>query len=149
MYSVELQREVKPDMDMVERIIKKLNEKFDPNDMYHHSSAATEMFEFQYHTDSHKREAWQIVFMGHYTVVSGGSFGLDYDDCFNEDYLFLNAKNERKIFMLAVNGAITVISNMMKFMAFSDVSEKNKQEWIDTLKKGIVYREENPVNYGE
>ena len=149
MYSVKSQKEIKPDLEMMERVIKRLNEKFDPNDMYHHSSAATEMFEFQYHKDSHKREAWQIVFMGYYTVVSGGLFGLDYDDCFNEDYLFLDAKNERKIFMLAVNGAVGVISDMIKFMAYSDVSENNKQMWIDTLKEGIAYREENPVDYCE
>lgn len=146
MYSVELQKEVKPDMDMVERIIKKLNEKFDPNDMYHHSSATTEMFEFQYHTDSHKHEAWQIVFMGNYTVVSGSGFGLDYDTCYDEDYLYLDAKNETKIYMLAVNGAINVISNLMKYMAYADISKKNKELWIETLQNGMEYREENPIS---
>lgn len=137
MFSVGRRENIKPDLEMVERIIDGLNTKFDPQDLYHHSNNESEMFEFQMKTDDKRREAWQIVFMGHYTVASGSFFGYDYSDCQEEEYITLEAKNERKIFMLAVNGAIEVITNFIQYVAFSDASEQNKRKWIETLKKGL------------
>ena len=137
MYSISRQEVIKPDLEMVERIIDKLNSKFDPHDAYHHSNAESEMFEFQMKTDDKRREAWQIVFMGTHTVASGSYFGFDYSDCQEEEYITLEAKNERKIFMLAVTNTINVITKFIEFISLSDTSYQNKQRWIDTLKKGL------------
>ncbi len=137
MYSMNRKEVIKPDFEMMERIIGELNEKFDPKEMYHHSSNRTEMFEFQFKSDDKRREAWQIVFMGVHTVLSGGQFGFDYEDCQEEEYLTLEAKNERKILMLAVNGTINIIDNFISYVAFSDASVFNKQKWISTIKKSM------------
>ena len=51
MYSINRQETINPDFDMINRIVDKLNSKFDPNDAYHHSNAETEMFEFQMKID--------------------------------------------------------------------------------------------------
>lgn len=137
MYSISKGKTIMPDLEMVERIIDKLNSKFDPHDVYHHSDSVSEMFEFQLKTDDKRREAWQIVFMGTHTVVSGSFFGYDYSDCQEEEYITLEAKNERKIFMLAVNETINVITKFIEYIALSDASEQNKQKWISILKKGL------------
>lgn len=76
MYSINRQETINPDFDMINRIVDKLNSKFDPNDAYHHSNAESEMFEFQMKIDDKRREAWQIVFMGHHTVASGSFLDL-------------------------------------------------------------------------
>lgn len=136
MYSISRKKFIQPDMEMVGRIIDKLNEKFDPTESYHHSSADTEMFEFHYRTDGMKREAWSITFLGQ-TVISGSEFGLDYSECQEESYLTLESRNEQKIFMLAVNGAINHIDKLIQYMAISDTSNQNKQKWIGELKKNI------------
>ena len=83
MYSISRKEFINPDMEMVGRIIDKLNEKFDPTETHHHSNADSEMFEFHYKTDGMKREAWSITFMGQ-TIISGGEFGLDYSECQDE-----------------------------------------------------------------
>lgn len=137
MYLIGRQENVKPDLEMMERIIDELNTKFDPHDLYHHSDNESEMFEFQMKIDDKRREAWQIVFMGHYTVVSGSFFGYDYSDCQEEEYITLEAKNELKIKMLATNGAINVISKFIEYVANSDASDKNKREWIEALERGL------------
>lgn len=137
MYLIGKDKMIVPDLEMVERIIDKLNSKFDPLDMYHHSNADSEMFEFQLKIDDKRREAWQIVFMGNYTVVSGSFFGFDYSDCQEEEYITLEMKNEQKIFMLAVTETINIISKFIQYIAVSEASEQNKRNWIETLKKGI------------
>lgn len=91
MYSISRKEFINPDMEMVGRIIDKLNEKFDPTETHHHSNADSEMFEFHYKTDGMKREAWSITFMGH-TIISGGEFGLDYSECQDESYLTLESQ---------------------------------------------------------
>ena len=96
MYSISRKEFINPDMEMVGRIIDKLNEKFDPTETHHHSNADSEMFEFHYKTDGMKREAWSITFMGH-TIISGGEFGLDYSECQDESYLTLESRNEQTI----------------------------------------------------
>ena len=57
MYSISRKEFINPDMEMVGRIIDKLNEKFDPTETHHHSNADSEMFEFHYKTDGMKRGA--------------------------------------------------------------------------------------------
>lgn len=136
MYSISRKEFINPDMEMVGRIIDKLNEKFDPTETHHHSNADSEMFEFHYKTDGMKREAWSITFMGQ-TIISGGEFGLDYSECQDESYLTLESRNEQKIFMLAVNNAIQHIDKLVNYVALSDTSDYNKQKWIGTLKKSI------------
>lgn len=136
MYSISKKKFIQPDMEMVSRIIDKLNEKFDPTESYHHSNVDTEMFEFHYQTDGMKREAWSITFLGQ-TVISGSEFGLDYSECQEESYLTLESRNEQKIFMLAVNGVINHIDKLIQYVALSDTSNQNKQKWIGELKKGI------------
>ena len=136
MYSISKKKFIQPDMEMVSRIIDRLNEKFDATESYHHSSVDTEMFEFHYQTDGMKREAWSITFLGQ-TVISGSEFGLDYSECQEESYLTLESHNEQKIFMLAVNGAINHIDKLIQYVALSDTSNQNKQKWIGELKKGI------------
>lgn len=135
MYSINRQETINPDFDMINRIVDKLNSKFDPNDAYHHSNAESEMFEFQMKIDDKRREAWQIVFMGHHTVASGSFFGFDYSDCQEEEYITLEEKNERKIYMLAVSNTVNVITKFIEFISMSDTSYQNKKKWIDTLKK--------------
>ena len=136
MYSISKKKFIQPDMEMVSRIIDRLNEKFDATESYHHSSVDTEMFEFHYQTDGMKREAWSITFMGH-TVISGGEFGLDYSECQDESYLTLESHNEQKIFMLAVSNAVNYISKMIDYIALSDTSDQNKKRWFETIKKNI------------
>lgn len=137
MYSINRQETITPDFDMINRIVDKLNSKFDPHDVYHHSDVESEMFEFQMKTDDKRREAWQIVFMGHYTVASGSFFGLDYSDCQEEEYITLESKNEMKILMLATSNTINVITKFIDYISMSDASIQNKKKWIDTLKKGL------------
>lgn len=137
MYLISKGKMVIPDLEMVERIIDELNSKFDPQDAYHHSNADSEMFEFQLKTDDKRREAWQIVFMGVYTVASGSFFGYDYSDCQEEEYITLESKNERKILMLAVAETINVITKFIEYVALSNASEQNKQNWINILKRGL------------
>lgn len=137
MYSISKGKVIMPDLEMVERIIDELNSKFDPQDAYHHSNADSEMFEFQLKTDDKRREAWQIVFMGVHTVASGSFFGYDYSDCQEEEYITLEAKNERKILMLAVAETINVITKFIEYAALSNASEQNKQNWINILKRGL------------
>lgn len=137
MYLISKGKVIMPDLEMVERIIDELNSKFDPHDAYHHSNADSEMFEFQLKTDDKRREAWQIVFMGVYTVASGSFFGYDYSDCQEEEYITLESKNERKILMLAVVETINVITKFIEYAALSNASEQNKQNWINILKRGL------------
>lgn len=137
MLSMSRRENIMPDMEMVERIIEELNAKFDPVDLWHHSTNNSEMFEFEMKTDNNRREAWHIVFMGCYTVASGGYLGYDYSDCQEEEYITLEAKNETKILMLATNGAINVINHIVEYMARSNVSNQNKQKWSDMFKNGI------------
>jgi len=136
MYSIRRNENVKPDFEMINRIVDELNEKFDPTESYHHSSAEKEMFEFTYQTDNIRREAWAITFMGH-VVVSGSEFGLDYSECQEENYITLETKNERKIFMLAVNGTINYITSFVELVALSGASEQNKHKWASLLENGI------------
>lgn len=136
MYSIAREEFIQPDIEMVHRIIERLNEKFDPTESYHHSNSDTEMFEFHFKTDGMRREAWEITFLGK-TVVSGGSFGLDYSECQDDSYLTLESKNEQKIFMLAVNGAVDVINKFIQYTSLSDTSAMNKRKWMETIKKSI------------
>lgn len=131
-----LGRNYTPDVEMLERIVTKLNGKFDPHDVFHHSSNDMEMFEGEYNVTSDDMESWCIKFMGK-VVFYGGIYGNDYSDCQDEDYITLEPKNEQKIFMLAVSGTIDYIKNFMTLVSFMDVSEKNMTEWIDILKKGL------------
>ena len=135
MYSMQRKEFVNPDMEMALRIVDKLNEKFDPTELFHHGNSK-EMFEFHYQSDGMKREAWSITFLGR-TVISGGEFGLDYSECQDESYLTLESRNEQKIFMLAVSNAVKYIDNFVQYVALSDTSIQNKQKWIDMLKKGM------------
>lgn len=64
-------------------------------------------------------------------------FGLDYSDCQEEEYITLEGKNERKIYMLAVSNTVNVITKFIEFISMSDTSYQNKKKWIDTLKKGL------------
>lgn len=136
MYSIRREENVKPNLDMIIRVVDELNQKFDPTESYHHSASGSEMFEFKFQSDNIRREAWAITFFGH-VVVSGSELGLDYSECQEEEYLTLETKNEKKIFMLAVNSTINYISKFINLMALSGASEQNKQKWISMLKKGI------------
>lgn len=136
MYSIRNEENVKPDLDMIIRVVDELNQKFDPTESYHHSTTGSEMFEFTFQSDNIRREAWVITFFGH-VVVSGSEFGLDYTECQEENYLTLEIKNEKKIFMLAVNATINYINKFISLVALSGASEQNKQKWISMLKKGI------------
>ena len=135
MYSMQRKEFVHPDMEMVGRVLDALNEKFDPTEVYHHKHS-TEMFECHIRTDGMKREEWEITFLGK-RVLTGGEFGIDYSECQDEKYLTLETHNEQKILMLATNGAINYISDMMQYFAFSNASNQNKQKWADILKKGL------------
>lgn len=136
MYSIRRGENITPDFDMKDRIIDKLNQMFDPTELYHHSTPGTEMFEFKFQSDNIRREAWAITFFDH-VVVSGSEFGLDYSECQEEGYITLETKNEKKIFMLAVNATIDYISKFINLVALSGASEQNKQKWISMLKKGV------------
>lgn len=129
-------RNYTPDVAMLERVITKLNEKFDPHDVFHHQANNIEMFEGEYNVTSDDLESWCIKFMGN-IIFTGGIYGNDYEDCQDEDYVTLEPKNEQKIFMLAVSGTIGFIKNFMTLVSFMDVSEKNMTEWIEILKKGL------------
>lgn len=129
-------RNYTPDVEMLERIVTKLNGKFDPHDVFHHSSADAEMFEGEYNVTSDDKESWCIKFMGN-VIFYGGICGAFYSDCQDDEYVTLEPKNEQKIFMLAVSGTIDYIKNFMTLVSFMDVSEKNMTEWIDILKKGL------------
>lgn len=111
MYSISRDENITPDFNMIHRVVDQLNEKFDPTQAYHHSSSEAEMFEFTYKTDNVRREAWAITFLGH-VVVGGSEFGLDYSECQEDNYITLETKNERKIFMLAVNETINYINKI-------------------------------------
>ena len=136
MYSISRNENIKPDLDMIQRVVDKLNEKFDPTESYHHSNSETEMFEFTFKTDNVRREAWAITFLGH-TVVGGSEFGLDYSECQEKEYITLETKNETKIFMLAVNGTINYISRFIELVSLSGSSNQNKQKWIQMLQRGL------------
>jgi len=128
-------KNINPDFEMVDEILKKLNGVFDTYDIFHHSSNS-EMFEFTYQKDDSRREAWQITFMGN-SVVSGGMFGLDYEDCYEDDYLFLIKENEEKIYSHAYDGTINYISKILQYVAFADIEKENKETWINIINDGI------------
>ena len=124
--------EYQPDINVGVRIVEELNNKFDTHDLWHHSHDK-ELFELKYQSDRSDKEAWAIEFMG-IPVISGGDFGLDYEDCQEENYVALTEKNERKIFMLAVANTVKQIEFLITLFANSDASPQNKQYWLQIMK---------------
>lgn len=137
------QKNIQPDFEMVDNILKKLNGVFDAYDFYHHSNTEHEMFEFTYQKDDYRREAWQITFMGK-TVASGGDFGLD--DFYEDDYVFLIKENAEKIYNCAYHGAIDYVVNILKYVSYSEISKDFKEDWINTINNGIKRIEEDKKN---
>ena len=135
-WSIIKQKNINPNFEMIDNVLKRLNGMFDSRDVYHHSAFRSEMFEFTYQKDDCKREAWEITFMGK-TVACGGGFGLDYDSFYDEDYVFLTKENEEFIYKMAYDGAIETISNNLFFISYSDVPKEEKNKWIDIIKNGI------------
>lgn len=145
MYLYEEKKNVYPDFEMIERIVEKLNEKFDPHNAYDDDTVDSKMFEFQYKTDSKDREAWRIVFMGTFPVVSGSLFGLDYYDyegCQDGDYISLESKNELKIQMLAESKAINIIKKIVTLISVSNISKSNKEDIYKIVSKNCHEVEE-------
>lgn len=142
MWSITLQKEIIPDIKMATEIVYELNCVFDSFDVFHHSSSSTEMFDFHYGTDSKRREAWEITFLGR-TVASGGGFGMDYDDCYDEDYVFLIPDNRAKIYNEAYQGAIGIVNSFLNIVSISDISSDTKRNWINIIEKGIQKAENN------
>jgi hypothetical protein len=132
---------INPDFEMIDKVLSTLNSVFDAYDFFHHSSNG-EMFEFTYQKDDFRREAWQITFMGK-SVVSGGMFGLDYEDFYEDDYLFLNKENEEKIYNHAYNNAVEYISKTLQYVAFANISKEIKLNWINIINTGIDKIEED------
>lgn len=131
-----LGRNYTPDVAMLERIVSKLNDKFDPNEIYHHTTGGEEMFEGVYQVTKDDKESWYISFMGN-VVFTGGMISVDYEECQDKDYVTLEKKNENKIFMLAVSSTISYIKDFITLVSLMDVSKKNMNEWVDILKKGL------------
>lgn len=121
---------------MLERIVTKLNTKFDPHDIFGCGSPDAKMFEGEYNVTSDDKEMWRIKFFGS-TIFYGGVSGCSYGDCQDENYITLEPKNEQKIYMLVVSSTIEFIKNFMNIVSFMDVSEKNMTEWIEILKGGL------------
>lgn len=134
-YSIIKEKNINPDFNMIDRILLKLNSIFDNYELFHHSSNS-EMFEFTYQKNDLKTEAWQITFLGQ-TVVSGGEFGLCYDDFYEDDYLFLIQENEGIIYNKAYNGAIEYISKLLEYVSFANISREYKDNWINIINNGI------------
>ena len=122
--------------EVLESIVEELNSKFDPENMFHYSFNGNKMFEGHYHTGGVLAEAWEIKFLG-FNVFTGGSSGNGMNECQSEDYVTLESKNKRKIYMIAVSNTIKMIENLVTFFAHSNASYKNKNEWITIMKKGI------------
>lgn len=138
------QRDIQPDFEMIDNILKKLNGVFDAYDFYHHASVGHEMFEFTYQKDDYRREAWQITFMGK-TVASGGTFGLDYDDFYEDDYVFLINENADLIFNQAHDGAIGHVTTILQYVSVSEIPKESKQNWITIINNGIKRIEEDKL----
>lgn len=127
--------EYQPDINVGVRIVEALNDKFDPLNLWHHSHE-NNLFELKYQSDRFDREAWAIEFMG-MLVVSGGSFGLEYETCQEDTYIALTEKNERKIYILAVANTVKRIEFLITLFANSDASAKNKQCWLNIMKDAV------------
>lgn len=141
MWSIKKQKNIEPDFNVANNIIKRLNAEFDPLDYYHHSHSLEEMFEFKYTINNHRSEAWEIRFMN-FCVANGGGgeWGLDYEDSYEEDYIFLKKENEEKIYNIAKNNAIQTISQILKYVSFSDIDENEKNNWINIINEGKKQR---------
>ena len=144
MWSITRQTNVRPDFEMVECIIHKLNCEFDAYDLWHHSTARTEMFEFKYYLTSLRDEAWEILFMDKCVASGGGGvWGADYDDFHESDYITLTKDNKDKIYEMAYNGAIGVITDLLNMISYAHIDKSHKENWIDIINKGITRVEED------
>ena len=124
-------------IEVLERIVDKLNQKFDTENLFQSSgNRSRKMFEGVYHTCGSGMECWSIKFMNQ-TVFTGGNSEDDMNECLTDGYVDLNEKNENKIYMLTVGNVIKVIEQFMYCLACADISEKNRTKWISALKKGI------------
>lgn len=137
MWSIAKQKFVNADMEMVGRIIDKLNEIFDPFDYHHHSSNG-ELFEFVFSTDRSKHEAWEITFKGLCVASGGGNcWGRDYDDFYEDDYIELSAENEEKILKMAKENTIGIIGSFLKIGTMADLPQSTKEDWKEMIDKDI------------
>ena len=144
MWSINRQERITPNIEMIEQIINKLNCDFDSYDIYHHSSSSTEMFEFTFKSDSSKRERWEITFLGKCVASGGGgTWGADYEDCYEDDYITLTEDNKDKIYEMSYNGAIGVITDLLRMVSYANIDKKHKENWIDLIQKGINKVEED------
>lgn len=140
------ERNYKPDVEVLERIVEKLNKKFDPYDSYGVLvSPNRKMFEGVYAVAGSEMEAWSITCCK-VSIFSGGKKPA-YKSCQEEGYITLEAKNERAVYLLAESAAINHIKSMMKIVSLMNVSNKNKLEWIDILKSNL--EEDNHVKLSE
>lgn len=123
-----------PDFEMVNRVLFRLNEQFDPDELFKcNIENETEMFVFHYSTDNEIREKWEIRFLGS-VVAIGGEYGLDYSEKMDDNYLSLERENEEIIFNIAYERTMHIIEFFMKLIGHSDISEFTKQKWIKLLK---------------
>ena len=138
MWSISEQRHILPDLEVANNIINKLNAKFDSRDIYHHSHSPNEMFEFRFRLTSSRSECWEITFLG-YCVASGSgnTFGADYEDCLDEQYINICLENEQLIYEMAYNGALDRVTNILEILSFSDIGDEHKKKWLLTLGKNI------------
>lgn len=138
MWSIAKQKFTNVDMEMIGRIIDKLNAIFDPFDYYHHSSCSGELFEFILSTDRSRHEAWEITFKG-LCVASGGGkcWGRDYDDFYEDDYIELTSENEEKIIEMAKTNTIGIIESFIKLGTMADLPKPIKESWKDLIDEDI------------
>ena len=124
-------------IDVLERIVDKLNQKFDTENLFQSSgNRSRKMFEGVYHTCGSGMECWSIKLMNQ-TVFTGGNSEDDMNECLTDGYVDLNEKNEDKIYMLTVANAVKVIEQFIYCLACADLSSRNKAQWSSILKKGI------------
>lgn len=124
------------DLNIIEEIIRKLNSEFDSCDLYHHSASPNEMFEFTYKNNGCREEAWEITCLG-CSVASGGGFGLNFEDCWEDDYIELIPENMTQIYNIARNNAIELISHRIELFARADIPVEEKKKWIEVIQKSI------------
>lgn len=152
MWSIAKQKYIESDMEMVGRIIDKLNGIFDPFDYYHHSSCNGEMFEFVYSSDRSRHEAWEITFTG-LCVASGSGkcWGRDYDDFYEDDYIELSVDNEEKILNMAKHNTLDIIEKFIEYGVMADIEqltkEKWKEKWKENIDKGINKFNETKIGW--
>ena len=115
------------------KIVDLLNEKFDKMGLFNNKiTKGSKMFSGRYHTNGNGLEDWEIDFLG--VPILGDEKSGDEDDA---GYVEPVEKNERKIHMLAVSQAISMMDRIVCCLTGSDASQKNKKHWLEMLKKGI------------